>query len=862
MKNFICERLNICISSAKLSLLLVVITLSLQTYMIARSLVLMYDINGINSGIQDDYYRLKRIRSIAENLSIAYISANEADYKRYCSAMSSIEEEISLDKVIKEELGLLNKTKGLENFARKEAQACRTKKITYEKNNKIISKYFTAVSSYAGDFSISKFTVNGSPVTERLNFLMRKLVIVSAAISCVIYILIILIFIYMRKVNEEMKDKINDIIKLKNGIDNTPLPTLITDTDGKIEYVNCAFCDTYGYKREEAIGRNPRVIKSPNTKKEIYENLWKTIKRGDKWTGQFENLSKNGDKVIVQAYISPIKNSEGKLSHFMGIHKDITVQQRLIKMLAEARHEAESANQAKSDFLSSMSHEIRTPLNAIVGMADLLDEVNLSGEQKRYLEILRSASDSLLALVNDILDISKIESGKVELEKTDFNLEEMAYKISEIMSVRAFKKDVEVTCRIAPDTPVMLAGDPTRLRQVLINFMGNSVKFVEKGWVSLEIKKEKEENGRVYINFAVKDTGIGIAEDKIEKIFDKFSQAEVSTSRKYGGTGLGLPISKMLVEMMGGEVKVESKLGAGSVFSFTLPFEMSKGEKKIFLEPAAIDKLKGVKILVTDDNAVNRVIFKEILNGYGALTADARDGEEAVKILRENDSKDPFRILYLDFNMPGINGLQTAEEILKDPAIKNKPAIVPFTSDSIKVNRDSFRKIGIENFMVKPVKKKDLIEMTLGLLGKKSSEIKGEEKKEAQYSRQDLPALNILIADDSEDNITLMKSFLKDSAVKADFAKDGVEAFEKARENSYDAVFMDMQMPNLDGMGSMLKIRDWEKSNGKVRNRIIALTAMALKEEVDKAMKAGFDDYLTKPIRKNVFYAYLVHMKK
>ncbi len=848
-----------------MSLFIVTATLVLQTYMIARSLVLMYDINKTNASIQQDYYRLKRIRAAAD---AAYKIAAGEILNRANLKENSCRDVCLLDKQLNEDAHVKNylyEKEGMKHLYRDAEYFCsKCNKNEYRGSRfgyaKMLS-YAGYLSAHGEEFSFSKFTLNGRPVTEHLQVSMKKLVIVSAAISCIIYALIVLLFIYMRKVNEETKEKINEISKLKKGIDDTPLPVLITDSEGKIEYVNCAFCETYGYARDEVIGANPRVIKSPGTKKEIYENLWKTIKRGDKWTGQFENIAKSGQKVIVHAYITPIRNTDGKLTNFIGIHKDITVQQRLIKMLAEARHDAENANQAKSDFLSSMSHEIRTPLNAIVGMSDLLDESLLSTDQKRYLDILRSASDSLLALVNDILDISKIEAGKVEIEKIDFNLEDIAYKICEMISVKASQKNIEIICRIAPDTPVLLKGDPTRLRQVLINFMGNSIKFVEKGWVSLEIKKEKEEKGLAYINFSVIDTGIGIPEDKIDKIFDKFSQADSATTRKYGGTGLGLPISKMLVEKMGGEVKVKSEVNKGSVFSFTLPFETASSEKKIFLEPAALWQLKGVRILVADDNSVNRVIFKEILNGYGAVTVDAVDGEQAIRILKENDEKMPFKILYLDFNMPGINGLETAKKILEDGGIKNKPVIVPFTSDSVKGNKESFKQIGIDHFMIKPIKKKDLLEKTLSILGQSAPQA-AEGHKEAAYSKQDLPSLKLLIADDSEDNRTLMRSFLKDSRVEVDFAEDGLEAFEKFKNGKYDAVFMDMQMPNLDGMGAMLKIRQWEKESNFPKTKIIALTAMALKEEVDKAMKAGFDDYLTKPIRKNVFYAYLINFRK
>jgi len=861
MREYLCKKIGFCFEDSKFSIFLILITLFLQTYMIIRALAIMAEIQSINYSMQSDYYRLKKIRYIADEFVNAHIAISQNKKNAYCLAINSALFNINSDEQIKNNIANISRKDKLINFLEKEILYCRSSKQNLKSKLDDIVFYLQAVRDYSGIFSYTKFTANGKHITEKINGIIKNLVYVSALISCFVYALIVVILVYAKKINKQINKNFQDIIKLKNGIDNTPLPTLITDADGKIEYVNCAFCETYGYSREEVIGANPRVIKSKTISKNVYENLWKTIKSGNKWVGQFKNLSKSGEEIIVQAYITPIKDISGKIVNFIGIHKDITVQQRLIKMLAEARREAELANQAKSDFLSSMSHEIRTPLNAIVGMSDLLDEAQLSLEHKRYLEILRSASESLLSLVNDILDVSKIEAGKVELEKTDLLLDEIAYKVAEIISVKASQRNIEVSCRIAPDTPVKLLGDPVRLRQVLINLMGNSVKFVEKGWIALEIKKQKEENGIVYIAFSVKDTGIGIPEDKIEKIFDKFSQAETSTLRKYGGTGLGLPISKMLIELMGGNISVKSKVGEGSEFSFVLPFEISKAKVTSFVESARLDELKGVKVLVADDNPVNRIIVKEIMTSNGAIALDVDSGEKAIEMLRENDLKAPFKILFLDFNMPQMNGFETAKKIMEDPSITKKPAIIPFTSDNIKMNKDAFIKIGIDHFMVKPVKKNELLHSALDVLGKKVFSKEKEEKKEIVYSKQELPSIRILIVDDNEDNRTLMRSFLKDSEVKAEFAEDGIEALEKFKDGIYDAVFMDMQMPRLDGTGAMLKIREMELPLGR-KTKVVALTAMALKEEVEKAIKAGFDDYLTKPIRKNAFYAYLINLKK
>lgn len=860
---FICNKFKICLTDSKISRLLIIATLILQTYMLYRSFVLMYKINSINSNVEENFYRLKKIRNVSDLLAHSQYAANNRNTKLYCSSLFAIDREFLLDSSLSEEISQLKGTKNFKEDLQKEVYKCSKKDFVLSNTNShLFVKYFKPISDYSFKFSYEKFCVNGMIVTEHLNYLLKKLVIVSAAISCVIYIMLVLIFIYMRKINIEFEKNLNEVLKLKKGIDNTPLPVIITDTEGNIEYVNNSFCETYGYTFEEVIGKNPRIIKSPETPKEIYELLWKTIKSGNKWIGKLKNLTKNGREVIVNAYINPVIDHNGKLVNFLGIHRDITIEQRLIKMLADAKREAEQANEAKSNFLASMSHEIRTPLNAIVGMADLLDEAALSPEHKRYLEILRAASDSLLALVNDILDISKIEAGKVELENIDFNIEELAYKVCEMMSVKAREKNIEVVCRIAPDTPVNLVGDPTRLRQVLINLIGNAIKFVEKGWVSLEIKKIREENGKVCLNFQVSDTGIGIDESKIDKIFDKFSQEDASTTRKYGGTGLGLPISKMLIELMGGKISVKSKKGEGTTFSFDLCFPVSENQKNNFIEKADIKELKGIKVLVIDDNTVNRVIVKEILNAYGAVTVDASSAKDGIEKIKASDEKEPFKIVYMDFNMPEIDGYEAAKIIMQSLDIKNKPKIVISTSDSVRLKKDLFRQIGVEYFLIKPVKKQALIDITLHVLGKTDEKKNELEKKEIVYKKEDLPQLKILIADDSQDNRVLMASFLKGSKVEVEFAEDGVIAVDKFKKGKYDIIFMDMQMPNMDGMAAMLEIRKIEKEQSLQKTPIVALTAVAIKEEVDKAIKAGFDDYLTKPIRKNTFYAYLVNFKK
>ncbi len=645
-----------------------------------------------------------------------------------------------------------------------------------------------------------------------------------------------------RKIEMEL-EKSNK--NFKNFFFMTPEPSAISTMDGVFVYVNQALLNTSEYPENEIVGHSV-----------IDLNIW--VNPADR-SAIVKELNENGSvnnkevifrmksgKLVNMLYSAQIIEID-KQKHILATMRDVTSEKLAEQELMRAKLSAESANLAKSEFLANMSHEIRTPLNSIIGMADVLAETHLDKEQKEYIEIFKKSGEHLLTLINDILDLSKIEAGHVELEETVFDLRHLAEKTCDMIAMRAHAKGLELIYTIDDDIPVNLIGDPNRLNQILINLMGNALKFTNNGEISLNVSKSRNHDGSIELLFNVSDTGIGIPADKAKLIFNSFTQVDSSTTRKYGGTGLGLTISKKLTELMDGNIWVESETGKGSSFYFTANFVVPK-QPQLPDTSSTHAHLNNKRILLVDDNHNTRRMLAEILFGWGGQVSEADSAENGLKeIARANSQGKKYDLILIDSVMPEKDGFDMAKQLGQEEL--NKTAIM-LTLDGRQGDIPKCKELGIRWYVRKPIKKQELDKVLTKVLSQtvitnitKPFKSKVEGKKQNDMKK-------ILLVDDSKDNRQLIELYLKKSPYLLDTAENGESAINKFKSNKYDLILMDVQMPVMDGYRATEKIREMELGSQLKPVPIIALTANAFKEDEQKSMSAGCTDHLTKPIKK------------
>ncbi len=626
----------------------------------------------------------------------------------------------------------------------------------------------------------------------------------------------------------------------------------INPVDGRIEYANEAAARSLEFPRQELLTMNIADINPSATPARLAELIAELREKHSlTWEDKAKTRTGHVFDVEITLFLAEYLDRQLMVSNV----KDITDRKLAEAEIVRAKEMAESATRTKSDFLANMSHEIRTPMNAVIGLTHLALKTDLTRKQEDYLTKIKSAAQALLGIINDILDFSKIEAGKLDIEKTDFQMEDVLNNLSSIVSQKAQEKNLEFLIASPQDIPHNLIGDPLRLGQVLINLVNNAVKFTDKGEVVVSVAVEEQTDDRVKVRFAVRDSGIGMTPEQSARLFQAFAQADTSTTRKYGGTGLGLSISKKLVEMMEGSIWAESEYGKGSSFIFNVWFGVGSGTapKKRFIPDVA-----GLRALVVDDNEQAREILTENLRLFALRAESVSSGEDAIRELVAADSTDPYGLVLMDWQMPGMDGLEASQIIKRGGRLQHIPEISIVTAFGREDIRAKAAEIGIDNYLLKPISPSMLYDSLMDIFATAQEDKESRHRKEVTNTA-DATGIRVLLVEDNEMNQQVATELLQSAGAIVTVANHGGEAVEMltAKEEAppFDVVFMDMQMPVMDGLTATKLLRTKPYLQ---KLPIIAMTAHALVEERQRCLDAGMNDHVTKPIDPDVLFATLI----